>query len=122
MGRLVALSSVAILVVVLGLGQASGASMDQPTADRMQIVGLRYRPNPNTVAPGTLITVGNLDGYKNGIPHSLTSEDGLFDTGVYRCCFRRITAPEAPGTYRYFCQVHSFMRGRLIVSGIGTTT
>jgi plastocyanin len=117
MRRLVVVTSAAILAAVLGVGEASAARADEPAGDRIQIVGLRYRPNPNTVAPGTAILVGNLDGYMNDIPHSLTSADGLFDTGVYRCCFRRITAPTTPGTYRYFCRVHSFMRGRLIVSG-----
>jgi plastocyanin len=114
LGAAIAVS--ALVVASLAVGSASAAPAQPEGANRIAIIDFDYRPDPNTVAPGTRIRVGNADGYQNGIPHSLTSEDGRFDTGVFVCCVRRIVAPTTPGTYPYFCEVHSQMGGTLIVS------
>jgi plastocyanin len=105
------------ILAALGVGSAPAAPADQQAVKRIGIINFDYRPDPQTVAPGETVRVGNGDGFMNGIPHSLTSEDDLFDTGVFVCCVRSIVAPNNPGVYPYRCDVHDRMSGTLVVSG-----
>jgi plastocyanin len=64
------------------------------------------------VAVGTAIAVTNLD----GSTHTLTSDDGLFDTSrLGQNGSASIAAPDTPGEYGFFCQIHPSMRGTLVV-------
>lgn len=49
-------------------------------------------------------------------PHSATSTDGAFDTGIHIDGVEAVSFPE-PGTYDYFCVLHSDMQGSVRVSG-----
>ena len=65
-----------------------------------------------TVAAGQSIDVTNID----SAPHTLTSVDGLFDTGnLGQNETATITAPLEPGTYAFFCEIHPSMVGALTV-------
>ncbi|MEM7272156.1 MAG: cupredoxin domain-containing protein [Actinomycetota bacterium] len=64
------------------------------------------------VGPGGPITVTNRD----GAPHTLTFDDGSVDTGTIDGGGTvEVTAPDAPGTYRFFCEIHPSMTGELVV-------
>lgn len=64
------------------------------------------------VAPGAAIEVTNLD----GATHTLTSNDDAFDTGrLAQDDSATITAPDEPGEYSFFCEIHPSMRGTLVV-------
>ena len=66
------------------------------------------------VAPGAEITVANLDGTQ----HTLTADDGSFNTGgLDGGATMAITAPDAPGTYTFLCNIHPTMTGSLTVEG-----
>lgn len=66
-----------------------------------------------TVAPGATIAVRNAD----GAPHTVTSSDGLFDTGTIDGGGQgSFTAPTEPGTYAFFCEVHPSMTGTFTVA------
>ena len=66
-----------------------------------------------TVAPGAAVQVVNAD----SVAHTLTAEDRSFDTGTLDSGGRAtITAPTAPGTYRFFCAIHPSMQGTLTVA------
>jgi len=66
------------------------------------------------VAPGETITVTNLD----GSAHTVTSDDGLFDTGTIDTGTAvTFVAPTEPGTYTFFCAIHPSMQGELVVQG-----
>lgn len=69
---------------------------------------------PIAVAPGQVVTVTNRD----GAPHTLTSDDGLFDTGdISGGGQATFVAPTTPGTYTFFCAIHPSMQGELVVQG-----
>ncbi len=70
-----------------------------------------YQPNPVHVKAGTTITVTNLD----GTDHSLTADNGSFDTGVFSTGSKTITITKA-GTYTFHCRIHNFMTGTIIAS------
>ncbi|MGH1504238.1 MAG: cupredoxin domain-containing protein [Acidimicrobiales bacterium] len=67
-----------------------------------------------TFQPGQTIEVVNAD----GAPHTLTANDGSFDTGNLDGGGRaQLTLPTTPGTYSFFCAVHPSMTGTLTVAG-----
>lgn len=64
------------------------------------------------VATGASISIQNRD----GVTHTLTAEDGSFDTGrLSGGSSATLTAPATPGTYRFFCSIHPSMTGSLVV-------
>lgn len=71
-----------------------------------------YAFTPLTVAPEQTIRV--VDG--DDEPHTLTAEDGSFDTGPFDASKPgSFTSPATPGTYPFVCKVHPSMRGTLTV-------
>jgi plastocyanin len=100
---------------------ASGTTAPAPTttaasggSDSIAIQNFKFNPDPLSVKQGAKVTVNILD---DGVPHSLTADDGSFDTGI----FMKSTGPKTinlskTGTFKYHCQVHSFMHGTIDVS------
>lgn len=65
-----------------------------------------------SVAPGGQVTVDNSD----GAPHTVTAEDGAFDSGeVSGGGAATFAAPGEPGTYDFACEIHPDMTGTLTV-------
>jgi plastocyanin len=81
------------------------------------VVDFGYAPGNDLVPPGTTITWTNT----GQIGHTVTSDDGVFDSGdlppgaTYSFTF------DTPGTYWYFCKPHPFMRGRIVVASDAPT-
>ncbi len=92
-------------------GQVAAAPAAQ--AGAIDIAGFAFG-DPITVGAGSTITVTNLD----GAAHTLTSNDGLFDTGsLAGGSATDIGAPGQPGTYSFFCSIHPSMQGTVTVTG-----
>ena len=79
-----------------------------------------YDPYAIAVSPGDKVIWDNQD----TVVHSATSgnpltvrPDGKFDTGLVGANqkSRPITMPTQPGEYRYFCTVHPFLSGTVVV-------
>jgi plastocyanin len=102
---------------------------DEPRAVRVQAVDpgqtgdrLRFDPSELEVAAGTTLLVANV----GGKPHTLTADDGSFDTGVVepgaqggRFAGRNasVTLNQA-GTFKFHCEVHpAAMKGMVTVTG-----
>jgi plastocyanin len=67
---------------------------------------------PRTVGAGAVVQVSNADAEA----HTLTAENGAFDTGsVDGGSTVTFTAPNAPGTYEFYCDIHPSMTGQLVV-------
>ena len=85
-----------------------------PNGPAVAIVNDSFVPPTLTVATGQSVTFTNRD----DDAHTVTATDGGFDSrgldtgGVWHHVF------EKPGTYRYFCQLHPFMRGTIIVKAV----
>ena len=50
-----------------------------------------------------------------GVPHTVTAADGSFDSGTRRHGQLRLVF-DHPGEFRYFCRVHPYMAGTVIVT------
>ena len=86
-------------------GSASGG------AATLTIKGFHY--TALQVAPGTTITVKNLDDAE----HTVTSDTkGLFEADDIGNTPKTFTAPTKPGTYTFHCQYHKTMHGSLTVT------
>ena len=71
-----------------------------------------YTFPPLTAAPAQTVRV--VDG--DDEPHTLTAEDGSFDTGSFdKSQPGTFTAPAKPGTYKIVCKIHPSMHGTLTV-------
>jgi len=103
------------LILTLGTSFATLAADMAPTADaahEVVILSYKFGPDVLTVPVGTTVTWTN----KDEVPHTVSSSDKRFtsspalDTGdYYSYTFT------TPGTYAYFCTLHPFMVGKVIV-------
>ncbi len=71
-----------------------------------------YHPRRLTVTPGTAITFVNHDQQ----PHTATFQRAsVGDKAITSGASATITLSR-PGTYRYYCAFHAFMRGTIVVT------
>ncbi len=93
----------------------SSSSSDQvaPTGTPViEIADFSFRGSL-AVSVGQSIDVLNAD----AVPHTLTSSDGSFDTGILDGGQQSgLVAPVTPGSYAFICEVHPTMTGTLEVS------
>ncbi|HWC43128.1 MAG TPA: cupredoxin domain-containing protein [Actinomycetota bacterium] len=102
---------------------------DEPRAVRVQAVDpgftgdkLRFDPPELTVAAGTTLLVANV----GGKPHTLTADNGAFDTGIidpgagggrFAGKNASVTLNQA-GTFKFHCEIHpAAMKGTVKVTG-----
>ncbi len=76
------------------------------------ISNFMFHPMRLVVRPGERIVVRN----KDSVVHTLTATDGRFSTGhIPAHGSRSIRAPRVKGTYHYYCAIHQFMTGTIVV-------
>ena len=101
-------------------GQGGQTTVVMPAGSLDPNTGIGYDPDPVTVSPGAVIVWDNQD---NAL-HTATSgdpttavPDGLFDTGLVGAMTQSqpITMPSEPGEYTYFCTLHPYLTGTVIV-------
>lgn len=83
----------------------------------VRIVDFRFSPATSTVHVGETVTWVN-DG---SMPHSATARGGSFDTGILAPGHSASHTFTQPGTFSYFCSVHPFMHGTIVVLGKTST-
>ncbi len=92
---------------------AGGSESPAPQDAAITIEGFSFG-SALTVSAGTNVTVSNAD----GASHTLTADDGEFDTGqIEGSGSTAFVAPATPGTYTFFCAIHPSMTGQLVVAG-----
>jgi amicyanin len=104
---------IALTAAALFMGAVEAAEpTTAPAMVQANITGYKFDPGVITVAVGTTITWTNQD----DVPHTVTSTDkhfkssGALDKGdSYSYTFT------TAGTYPYYCTVHPFMTGKVIV-------
>jgi plastocyanin len=101
------LIGLALLTLVPALAQAASA----PSITVVHIRDYSYKAPAVTIHTGDTVRFINDD----NDAHTVTSSDGLFDSkgldtnGVWEHTFAKA------GTYHYFCELHPYMKGTIIV-------
>jgi plastocyanin len=103
------LSIVAFCAVLAGVGPVAAADKN------VSIVDLAYRPNKVTINQGEVVTWKN-DGARS---HTVTADDGSFDSGTLSPGDAFANLFEKPGTYAYHCTIHpTRMKGVVTVKAV----
>lgn len=113
-------AGVAALALVVGAcgggdpgGAGAGGANAPGGAATITIDNFEYRPPTLEAKVGDTVTVVN----KDTAEHTVTAEDGSFDTGRFASGTKTITLTR-PGRFEYVCTVHPFMTHAFIqVSG-----
>ena len=82
----------------------------------IQIDNFRYSPPTLVVAPGTTVTWTNDD----DSPHSVREKDGKFKSAALDTDDKFSQTFAAPGEYEYFCSIHPYMTGKIVVKPAGS--
>src|SRR5215204_1846487 len=114
---LVVLLMIALLVSVSAAGAQDSGVEAVPVQDARSVdIGDNFFDPPNAaVEPGSTITWTN-----NGDePHTVTADDGSFDSGMLNPGDSYTVAFDGQGTVTYHCAIHPEMRGSVTVGGGG---
>ena len=77
-----------------------------------QAVGA-YDPKTVTIQAGASVEWNWQD---QGNPHSVTADDGSFDSCLQNAGHTFVVTFVKPGTYAYHCSIHGQMTGRIVVT------
>jgi plastocyanin len=88
------------------------APIQPPQAGGVAVVDYTYRPATLTVTAGATVTWVN----QGTAPHTVTANDGSFDSGVFYAGARYARTFTVPGTFPYRCTLHPQMIGTLLVA------
>src|SRR5215203_1617616 len=115
---LVVLLMIALLVFVSAAGAQDSGVEAVPVQDARSVdIGDNFFDPPDaTVEPGSTITWTN----SGARPHTVTADDGSFDSGVLNPGESYTVAFDGQGTVTYHCTIHPEMRGSVTVGGGGS--
>jgi plastocyanin len=85
-------------------------------AAAIQIDNFHYTPPSLVVAPGTTVTWTNAD----DSPHTVREKDGKFKSAALDTDDTFSQTFAAPGEYEYFCSIHPYMTGMVVVKPAGS--
>lgn len=119
MKRVVSLVIVGLGVTTGGLAAAapplavSAASHKVPGSVTVTIEAFQFSPSPLEVPVGTRVVFMN----KDPMAHTVTPDDGqsFQGTGRIDAGTSKTVVFEKPGTFKYYCEIHPTMRGKVIV-------
>ena len=108
----------ALTVAVVGFASTAGpgatASPGEPAraskVPTVKIVDFAFKPATLKVAPGTKVVFAN----SGSVTHTATRKNG-FDTGLIKPGKSASIRFKRQGTFPYHCEIHSFMRGKIVV-------
>ncbi|MGI0101899.1 MAG: cupredoxin domain-containing protein [Nitrosotalea sp.] len=84
-----------------------------------------YNPDVVTVTPGTTVTWTNADSVSHTVTSGNPSDNQtgtVFDSSLVRPAATYSFTFKDPGTYNYFCQLHPWMTGQVIVAAATSST
>jgi plastocyanin len=104
---------VAVVAAVVTLTVTSDNSGNTGQAAKqgnaVTIENFAFSPTPLRVKAGTAVTVANQD----HTAHTLTADDGAFDTSNLDGGAKATITVTSPGTYAYHCDIHNYMTGKI---------
>ncbi len=101
---------IAILVTRAVEGPSS-STVTRTGANAVVIQNFAFHPQKLTVAKGTTLKVRNAD----NTVHTFSAKNGSFDTGELDSGKNATVALQQSGTFSFFCKIHNFMTGAVVV-------
>ena len=112
MNRAMGLLSRAVFAAALLAAAGAGAD-DVATFQKVKIANMAFSPATLTVPAGTTVTWVNYD----GDAHSVESRDKAFPSSPLLNTGDKYSHTfDKPGTYTYYCAVHAYMTGKIVVT------
>jgi plastocyanin len=108
MRRLIYLAALALTVMVV---IAPSATAKGTTTTQVSIQDFFFSPANVSVPAGTTVTWVN----EGNVPHTVTSDDGQFDSGVLMPGDSYTVMFKGQGTITYHCAIHPSMTGSVTV-------
>jgi plastocyanin len=102
---------ITLLAAALVAALPLAAPADTPAPALVHIKNFMFVPATLTVAPGTVVTFVNDDQE----PHTVTANDKSFDSEGLDTNQKFTHTFAKAGTYLFFCEVHPYMHGTVIV-------
>lgn len=99
-------------IVAALLVPAAGAGLGTDADAHVHIESFAFNPSPVNILVGEAITWDNHD----TPPHTVTADDGSFDSGNINNGGTYTRTFSAPGTIPYHCDLHPTMLGTIVVS------
>lgn len=99
-------------------GQNPGSGVHAVPAQDTKTVNIHdhaFDPGQLDVSAGTTVTWTNGD----TVPHTVTADDGLFDSGTLNPGESYSVWFDGTGTVTYHCKIHPDMKGSVVVGGDG---
>ena len=94
--------------------QTPSAAQEIPAgAAAVRIANLAFDPAEITISTGSAVSWTNDD----TAPHTVTSTDGVFDSGIFDPGAGFTWTFNEPGSFAYVCQLHPRMQGTVVVTG-----
>jgi len=90
----------------------SAAKSAGTAGTEITIRNFAFEPRTLRAKPGDTITVTNTD----DTAHTVTADDGAFDTGDVAGAGTATFTVGGPGRYRFHCDIHNYMTGTVTVS------
>ena len=113
-GRMWMLGAVllALSMTTFTLGTGLG-SVHAQSGTAVSIVDFAFQPASIEVPAGSTVTWTNA----GAAPHTVTADDGSFDSGQLKPGATFSQTFSTPGTYTYHCEIHPQMTGTVVVTG-----
>jgi plastocyanin len=101
-----------LVVAVASVGIVLAAEAEVAIVQPSDEMAWRYEPTRLTVSAGTTVTWTN----QGSASVTVTSADGLFDSGPIGPGASFSVTFDTPGTFRYFCDPYPHMKGTIVVT------
>ena len=108
MRKLIYLAALALVLIVV---MAPSAGATGTTTTTVSIQDFFFSPANVSVPAGTTVTWVN----EGNVPHTVTSDDGQFDSGVLMPGDSYTVMFKGQGTITYHCMIHPSMTGSVTV-------
>jgi plastocyanin len=95
----------------LPVATPTAATASPEATDKVTIEDFAFKPGAVTVKAGTSVTWTN-----QGRTHTVTADDGSFDSGRIASGATFSMTFKKTGTYAYHCAIHSSMVGQVVVT------
>ncbi|HET9394009.1 MAG TPA: cupredoxin family copper-binding protein [Candidatus Rubrimentiphilum sp.] len=103
--------SVAAAVSLVSVAAVSPA---MPAAHTVQIKGFAFAPKSLTINAGETVKFVNDDSEA----HTVVADKGAFSSGGLDTNDSWSVRLQKPGTYTYFCSLHPYMKGTIVVQAM----